>query len=357
MGDLMNDTKEFSTLITDYKNFLTPAMKIKVDGSDIQSALKVGVTNLNVTLELDDASSANFTVTNLYDLKSSSIASNVKSSLKLGATVSIELGYESKLTEVFQGYIANLSMDFSDMPGISVTALDIRSLMRTNKRSGLQYTEKKYSDVVKKVLGAYKKLCPKLEIDATTVEDENIMQNESDFEFIKKVLGRKAKKEFLVLNDTAYFRDFAKSKEAITTLERGKGLISFSGSLSYCNEELIVYGHDDKKNEGISVKKTAKSDSAVPALVTPTPVREIQDSDSEDKDSATNFAEFELNERLKKSQTGRGTCIGLPEIVPGRYIKVDKLDALVNKTYYLKQVTHSFGGDGYTTDFEIGGWK
>jgi phage protein D len=317
--------------------------------------LKVGIDNLSVTLELSDASSANFTVVNVYDLKSSSFITNVKNKLKLGALIKIELGYISTRTQVFSGYIANVSMAFNDMPSIKVTALDVRGLMRMNSRSNYQFTETKYSEVTKKVLGAYKKVCPNLKVDDTTKEDLNIMQNGTDLDFIRDVLGQKAKKEFLVIDDTAYFRDFGNKKDPITTLKWGEGLLSFSSSITYCNEDIKVYGHSEKQNQAIEAKKTVKSDSKLPSLVTPAPVREIPSSDAEDKDEATKIVEFEINERKKKSQNGSGTCIGLPEIIPGRYIKINNLDSSLNKAYYLNQVTHNFGGDGYTTDFEIGG--
>jgi phage protein D len=275
--------------------------------------------------------------------------------LKLGEVLTVELGYGSTLTNVFQGYISNLTMEFGKMPSITVTALDARALMRMNVRE-LTYTEMKVSDVVTKVLGAYKKVCPKVTVTATTDQPAVILQNSSDYEFIKEDLCASSKSEFFILGDTAYFRAMRTPDTAIRTLEHDKGLVSFSCSITYCNEEIRIYGHDEKKNEDVEVKKDAKSETTASDAITAKPIKEFRISNVDDKTKAENIAEYELNELMKKNQTGRGACIGLPEIVPGRFLKIDKLDASVNKTYYIKQVTHSFGS-GFTTEFEIGGWK
>lgn len=358
MAGLMDSAhKDFSALAKKYNNFLTPAMKIKINNKDIKDTLKVGIVNVNVTLELDAASSATFHIVNVYELKNSKFVDDVKSTVKLGAIITVELGYDSELTEVFHGYIANLSMEFGGMPSISVTALNVINLMRSNVRK-IQYEEKKFSEVAKKILDTYKAVCPKVVIDppAGEAEEEHIMQIESDYSFIKNVLGSNGNCEFLVVGDTAYYREARKNKDPITTLIWGSGLISFSYSNNYCNEKIIVYGHDEKTNKAVKSETTAESDKDVKSVITPIPVRELYIANAEDEKRAKNIAEFELYELMKSKQTGNGSCIGLPELIPGRYLKIDKLDSTVNKKYYLKKVTHSFGTDGFTTDFDIGSW-
>ncbi|MEG1459123.1 MAG: hypothetical protein RSJ40_07430, partial [Acetivibrio sp.] len=64
------------------------------------------------------------------------------------------------------------------------------------------------------------------------------------------------------------------------------------------------------------------------------------------------------NERLKKAQGGSGSCIGLPELVPGRYVKIAKFDKDADDTYFINKIEHSFSlGDGFSTQFEIAGYK
>lgn len=350
---------EFSALAKDYQNFLTPAMNIKIDGKDIQTTYKVGVPNATIKLSMDEAGSVDFTVVNIYDLKNSKIADDVSKNIKVGIVISVELGYGSKLKEVFKGFISSISYDFSGMPSMSVTAHDARRLMMKNVRKGYEYTETKYSEVAKKIFGAYKAVCSKQDVKITDAVVNSIKQNTSDYKFITDDIGKKGNREFFIVGDTFYFRDFSEEKETVVTLERGKGLISFNSKKTYEYKEITIYGHDVQKNEVLVAKKTVKTDGDTPALVTSDSpaglVQDIQRPDADDADKAAQMLDYEADEELQKAHTGSGTCIGIPDIVPGKYIKIDNLDKSVNNTYYLQQVTHNFGEDGYTTEFELGG--
>lgn len=311
---------DFSTLRKEYKNFFVPAMKIKIDNTDI-SSLGVKVTNINVTLELDDPSSANFTVTNIYDIKASSINSKLKDKMKLGSKVSIELGYESKLNNVFSGYINNISYEFDEMPCATVAALDARGLMRRNIKRSYQFDEKKYSDVAKKILDKYKAICPNQKIDATDKEIEHIMQDKvSDLDFLRYVIGPRADREFLIMGDTAYFRKYDTDKTPILTLEKGKGLISFLRSSSYCNETVKVYGHDEKTKDVLVASKAVKTSDDVVSLVSDGIEAEIAVADADDESKLSYYLHTEIMNRKRGAQSGSGSCIGLPEIIPGKYI-------------------------------------
>ena len=47
----------------------------------------------------------------------------------------------------------------------------------------------------------------------------------------------------------------------------------------------------------------------------------------------------------------------LPELIPGRYIKIDGGDEHTNGTYFLTKVCHRISIDAYTTSFEVKGAK
>ena len=55
--------------------------------------------------------------------------------------------------------------------------------------------------------------------------------------------------------------------------------------------------------------------------------------------------------------SGGGSCIGIPELIPGRYNKIDGGDDQSNGSYFLTKVRHIFDIDGYKTEFEIKGAK
>ena len=52
---------------------------------------------------------------------------------------------------------------------------------------------------------------------------------------------------------------------------------------------------------------------------------------------------------------GEGTCVGIPELIPGRFISVKGLDGDTEGSYFLSRVRHRFTGEGYYTQFEVKG--
>ncbi len=52
-----------------------------------------------------------------------------------------------------------------------------------------------------------------------------------------------------------------------------------------------------------------------------------------------------------------GECIGIPELIPGRYIKIDGADEQTAGTYFITKVCHRFSRGSYVTVFEVKGAK
>ena len=71
-----------------------------------------------------------------------------------------------------------------------------------------------------------------------------------------------------------------------------------------------------------------------------------------DSKQAKDLAQAAAKKAKARSMSGRCKTIGLPEIVPGRYIKISNIGS--SNSYYIKSVSHSFGDGGFTTDFELG---
>ena len=247
MADLMSGSFNYSALEVQYDHFSVPAAKIKVNGMDIIGTLKLSVSQIQVDLTAKEASSVNFTIDNVFSLDTRSFAKTVSSVVRLGSVVTVELGYGSSYTAVFKGYIAEISYDYSDAPGISVTALDVMRLLMENSRINYRYTEKTYTAVVKTVLAKYLTLCSDLRnVETTTEQLEGITQNGTDYDFLKKI-AKKANKEFFIFSGAAYFRTPGKNNTAVMTLEWGKNLMEFRMSNTYCHERITVQGIDAQK--------------------------------------------------------------------------------------------------------------
>ena len=72
---------------------------------------------------------------------------------------------------------------------------------------------------------------------------------------------------------------------------------------------------------------------------------------------AAEWARIVARAAVWKSQKAEISCIGLPEIIPGRYLKIERVDSLMNRKYYITRVTHRFDRNGFLTDIETEGWE
>lgn len=360
-SELMESTYTYAGLMQTYQNFLTPACKVIIGGKNISKDYQLMLESVSIALSLTEASSVSMQVINVYDREKSKISDKAKSVFKLGNDVSVEIGYGSALKKVFVGYIYEVGVEFKDEPSLNVTAMDVRRLMMDYDVSNFTHTASSYSEAFQSVMSKYTKLCS-TQIDKTdTIKEagkpiEGIVQQGTDFNFVTQVLCKGEEREFLVFGDTAYYRKSNSSKAPIMTLEWGNGLISFSKNTIYKNRAIEVLGYDMNK-EAVVATATASSDNKAVNPVAQEQKKLLIIPDAIDKAKADKRAKKEAEKERKKSQQGNGSCVGLPELIPGRYIKVAKLDSDINGTYYIKQVQHQFGTDGFTTSFEIEGYE
>ena len=266
--DLMNGSYTFAALQKKYKNFIVPAAKLKIGGTDILGLSGITVENIQVSLTLaqNTAGSASFTVGSTYDYKNHEFDSRLKSKVILGKEVSVELGYESSTTEIFKGYIASIGLEFNVQEGIfyQITALDVRSLMMNDNFRIVTRKADCYSDAVREVLKRYKKLCtPVIEATQEKIKDGQIFQEASDYSFIvDDIIGTgKADREFFVVADKAYFRKPKGSSSPLVTLGIGQGLKSFQRDAVYLNQKVQVIGFTEANPpKRITGEAAAKSD-------------------------------------------------------------------------------------------------
>lgn len=357
MGDLMSDRSKMEDLYSKYQGFQTPAVKILTgDGKiDLVGKLNAKIDGLSVNLSLDTAASVSFTIVNAYDSKNSSFNSSIMDQLVLGNTLRVELGYVSCLEQVFTGFIYAVKADFSDMVTLSVTALDVRRVMEESVRKGVSWKYTTYSEVFKQVMKPYKKLYSKLTVDNTPDKEvTSVIQNESDLEFCKR-LALEGNREFFVFNNTVYFR--RKSKKASSlTLSWGKNLMSFSKESIYADQKVTVLGLLKDGKGQVSATAEVRTDDSVKQVVTGDNGQAISSPTSDTKGKAEEKAKKKAEEIRKKKQSGQGACVGLPQLVPGRPVTIAGLESRLNGEYMVKSVNHNFGGDGYQTTFEIGGY-
>lgn len=359
MADLMTDTCTYDELVSKYENFHVPAVHLYINGRNAVQDLELDIRSLELTLSLQTVSTAVIRLSGIYDPESRSFAGSVKDKFKLGTVVEVGIGYGSELQKVLKGFVAALGAEFGQNAYLVVTVMDVRRLMITGGVHHLLHQVENYSDAVQTILDEYSALCS-AEVEGTNDQlTAPLSQRSTDYDFITRELiapGR-CDREFFVMGDTAYFRKPRQNTTPICSMELGKGLREFSMESAYIDLQVDVTGYDQKEQNIIEASADTTSTEAQSSVLTPTPVHNIVDPEADTQDKADIRARAYADRQLAMRQTGRGVCVGLPELIPGRFVEIAMLEEMVNKKYYINQVTHRIDKEGFVTTFETTGWE
>lgn len=362
MADLMTDAYEYESLRKTYKNFTTPAVKFKIGGTDVIQKKELQVLSVETTLSLNSAGSARIVLGGCYDYKNGSFDKTVKDLAVLGKEVEVSLGYVSSFQKVFKGFLASVEMTLDAEDGITVefTALDVRWLMMTDNFRCREHTVKNYSDAVQEIMKRYKKLCS-VKIDATkeNFEDGSISQRASDYDFIMKDLIQSGRvdREFFVVADRAYFRKPRSVSQPVLTLSVGGGLVRFSRRASYENQKITVMGFDPASGKGVEGTASSKASDRQTDVLGGPGERLVTDLSCTSSSRARERAEALAAGFLARKQKADAVCVGLPEIVLGRFIRLSRVDSVMNQKYYITEVTHTLDSEGFFTNVSMEGWE
>ncbi len=374
-----------------YKNYLTPAARVTVAGTELSKLTGARLEGVRVSLSMNSAASADITVADIWDEGKKAVREAVKTNLTCGKAVKVELGYDSEYVDVFHGFIYETSLQFSDVISMQVTVMDIKRLMADNMRMSASWNGQTVLDVFNGVMADYKGFGLTASVDEDGEKNVgNLIQRGSDLSLIQK-LCRKYNLRFVVYGDQAKLTP-KNTAGAIMKLLWGRDLLSFSKGTAYVNAKIVVKGTLKKPPQKSPEKGGASSGGASKGAGSSKGASKgagaegensdesgsLQKTDSVTSPGASNSgmpqtvrviemtnieSEAELEDRLGEEleaqkegmHSGKGSCMGMPVLIPGRYIEIDGIDGSVNGTYYMKAVSHSFGADGFSTDFTLGG--
>lgn len=351
--DCMRSTYTYEELAAAYDNFLAPAVAVYLNkGKDnIVQTKGIAIDRVQVTLSVEGSASMQLQVIDVFDGESTSIKKDVRDSFAVGTVIEVAMGYGSDLTSVFFGYVTEARTSYQDSPVMTVTGVDLRKLLMKNKREHYAYAGKSYTGMFQEVLSNYKTLYKELHVDE--LKGENILfQNDTDYQFIEKELCYRANRNFFVVGGNVYFIE-PESETAFLQLDWGKGLTSFQREDNYYNQTLKLYsGQEDKT--GVAVSGRIRTGTDTPSLTREELIEEYQAGEEIDAATLQNYLNQLIGERESGMTSVSGSLPGLPEIVPGRYLKVGGVDNADGGSFYIRQVSHSFGSDGFTTTFRSG---
>lgn len=355
----MSGTYTYEQLSKKYANFCVPLIRLKQNGRDLITSLKLSVIYMKTSLSLDAANMVVLKIAGAYDEEKHSFDKKIKSAFALGNILEVEVGYLSSAVPVFKGFVALLGSEFFETPCIVLTLMDVRRLMMLSGSLQMLHEVKNYSDAFQTIISKYTKLAM-AEIDSTNDQLEKpLSQTQDDYSFIKNELigNGKADREFFALGEKVYFRKPRKVKQPIMTLQYGKELLALKVDEEYQDLSIEVVGYDAANQQVVTGNASVKKNQKQKKIFSKTPVLTLTDPTVDTAQKASDRAKQVAQEREWKVKTGRGICIGLPELVPGRFVEVKALEKdYADHKYYIKSVVHELSNENFQTTFEIGGW-
>lgn len=363
----------YKNLVSKYQGFSQPEAWVEFNGKPFNDS-SIIVTDINVEATCGfEASVARLRLYNVFDKQTGKFTyDSIKQSVMLGASFVLGLGYLGKLETVFVGFISRVSFGFdpSDLPYIEVTGMDVKGIMMAS-RYATQLTAKSYGEAVSEILKrtSYEKLRSANAITGLSISDtpdkqvgggnkasaETIeMVEESDYEFIVKA-AKKFNYEFFVDRGVVHFRKAKSDASILMELGVGSGLVQFE--IGYDITGLVGTVEVRAMNPGtgkvISSKKKLSNNlstgSRAKGLVSGSSKVYIDPTvtTQEQADARAAYLAEEVSYRLGSLEC---TCPGIPDLAPGRFIKIAGLGVPADNTFYVTSVVHNFRQDsGYQT--------
>ena len=370
-------TYTYQNLKTKYDDFHHPVLVLSVNGKDVAKN-KAGLVVSDVEVELTsgfEASIASFTLYNTFDIDTSCYRINdIKAYIMLGSSVEIALGYEKEAQTVFCGYISRVNFVYEEggMPGVRVTAMDVKGAMMANNYSR-QLTATTYGEAVREILnkGPYMSMTSSQIIKQVVVSDTPDkplvppmppkasdrtveMVAESDYEFCVKA-AKKYNYEFFTECGNVYFRPAKSNAEVVMSMGPGEGLRFFDIEYDITGlvETVMARSTDVSKAKLIEAKQKMNNKISIgnkaKKFVKKTE-KVYLDATITSKEEAENRVNSLVEEISYRFGTLECVCIGLPELLPGKFFELKSMGSPPENKFYLHRVVHRINEDeGFTT--------
>ena len=374
---------DFNELKKLYENFQYPGLNVLINGKDVVTEDNgLAITGVDV----EQTSGFEAGIVTLYlsgpfnpDSRSFDVK-KTKQSLYMGSNIVIAAGYGTVMREIFRGFIARVHFivpgpSSGNQPGIEIVAMDAKGLMMANRHSK-KLKAKCYSEAVKEILSENVFLAQKddtqkdiITLNISDTPDKQEAQNEqgttdrrvemveeSDYEFIVKA-AKKFNFEFFIVGNNLYFIEAKKNTDILIELGPRSGLknldvgYDISGlvrSVEVRNidmEEGKYVGGKKKSNTKISLGNKAKPLVDKQSLV-------YLDPTARSKEEAGYRAQYLMDTVDYRLGSIVAEYIGIPEIIPGRFITLKGFGSPIDNNFYITKVRHIVDGNNYKTSFE-----
>ena len=365
----------YSSLESEYNQFSNPLIQVFVDGVDMRGN-KGGVAISDVLVELTcgfEANQASYSLYDCYNYQTTRFEyTKISSFVNMGSQVRIALGYSSVTREVFRGIIVRVEfvVDDTEAPHVRVTAMDIKSIMMANHYHK-RMTGDTYSAAVKEIfnqnlymdLKGPEGVITNLSVsdtpdvfDIPTGESDVTIEmvGESDYEFIVRS-AKKFNYEFFCVGGTVYFRPARSDTSTLISISNSAKVFALNVAYDITGlvNRVVVRGLD----AGMAKVYQGQSTNTNKISSRPTARKMIMDSQYVYVDpTVTSIVDAQRRSQyLSDTMAYRFGSLdleimGLPEIIPGRFINLIDFGSTISNEFYVTTVQHRMPVTGrYTT--------
>ncbi len=359
---------KFDSLNKKYDGFRGAAFSVKIDGKEYKST-ELPLDELEVDICGDgSAGGCRFTISNYYDQTKTQFVNDLVKSIKAGSKLEVKCGYV-KQEDVFYGYVDECAVEMSENNvSITVTGIDGFGFLMSCKEpfyGGNKKPKNVVEELLRKAVSAgYAK---SIKVGAITAPQEPVppvKEQVDDFKYLR-LLAERYCMSLLCIDGELIFDKVSTSTSPIISLSMRDGLLSFTRRLSLHGQvgKVVVWGRDVNqkfiKGEAtkVSAPGTGKSALDIAPKFKTAVSREFCEyvrTAQECKD----LAQARLDAIAMGYVSGEAVCLGMPELIPGRYFEVESLDGEIDGTYFITKVHHRLSTEeGYVTQLEFKGAK
>ncbi|MDB4950486.1 MAG: hypothetical protein JWM27_3135 [Gemmatimonadetes bacterium] len=355
--------------------YLAPGFRVSVDGSDLTLDLSLQVTRVSVKLAADGMDECSLSLANPYPELPWTHGSQ-KGLFTLGSGLKVQMGYVDKLKDLFDGEVTAMTVSF---PEGGHAALEVQGKSRLHRLQAsfgpFTYPNATDEAVVKKVA---QRSSLGTKVDATEATYATLTQGSSvsDLAFLRE-RARLVGREMFVTGTTL---NFVKPREAggeAYTLVWGRTAKAFASPGEYVPllsftptsdaeaqvSEVVVRWYDaatmkvieGKAGKGAEAAQMGAETGGAAAVSAFGGARKLVVTDKAvaTPAEAEAHAKARLNELEMNFIRGTGSSVGLPDLAPGKVVKIDGVGPYFGGKYYVTQVTHVVSTGGYRSDFTV----
>jgi len=332
-----------------------------VDDVDIAEKRGVVFSDVSVQLSIDSsASSCSFTVIGEYEFRNTAFSkNNLTQLLQIGARINVEIGYI--VTEnVFRGLIMELEyvMEENEAPSIRVECMDAKCLLMKRQVPELNQ-RRRITDVINDMFrqNPFNTYIRRINIEPFGDPHDMITSgNEDNYQFITKN-AQEMGYEFYILQGNVHFRRSTRgsSQSPIMTLSPEFGLRSFRMTLrgSPLYNSVTVIGMNPRNNQRIRERVNISPNvRRYTNRILPGADKTERDYSINTSRRARDKATTQMSGAQNEFRSLSGSCIGIPELGPGRNIRIEGVSPEGDRVFYLTSVSHSLDNNGFTTNWE-----